>query len=250
MGQLQFQLNELLTGLTTPHEKHNENSGLRDTLNCYQVGRWAYLTFIVAGMPWDVSNKEDRGGKLLGVILSSGWLVNLWRDHILNYHSSSQELVRRTKDKQAGRKINKIKEWEKEAHNQAADPNERKKRRKILVMLLEEYSKMFEDQPMLIGPKTLLLLTLISQASAEINWIVVHQNEPVQLKNKNIIQGLSTDLETIQILLYMDKIRNLIRDNGNRELLYTYLVMALKQHSFSRACRHSVKQRIPSTQGN
>ena len=37
VGQLQFQLNELLTGLTTPHERHSQNSGLRDTLNCYQV---------------------------------------------------------------------------------------------------------------------------------------------------------------------------------------------------------------------
>lgn len=180
-------------------------------------------------MPWDVSNKEDRGGKLLGVILSSGWLVNLSRDHLLNYHSSTQELIRRSRDKHAGKKINKIKDWERDAHNQAADPGERKKRRKMLVMLLEEYSKILEDQPVLVGPKTLLILTLLSQASAEINWIVVHQNEPSPPKNKQVIQGLSADLETIQILFYVDKIRNLIRDKSNKELLYTYLIMALKQ---------------------
>ena len=53
-GQLQYQLNELLTGLTTPHEKHNENSGLRDTLNCYTVAKMAYLTFIVSGQKLNI----------------------------------------------------------------------------------------------------------------------------------------------------------------------------------------------------
>ena len=65
-------------------------------------------------------------------------------------------------------------------------------------MLLEEYSKIFEDQPQLLGVKILLILTLLSQASAEINWIVVHQVEQVpQTKN----HGLRMDLETIQILV-------------------------------------------------
>ena len=59
-GQLQYQLNELLTGLTTPHEKHNENSGLRDTLNCYTVAKMAYLTFIVSGQYFNILSSSGH----------------------------------------------------------------------------------------------------------------------------------------------------------------------------------------------
>ena len=150
-------------------------------------------------MPWDVNNKEDRGGRLLGLILSSGWLVNLYRGNVINYHNSTIELLRRGKDKQGNKKISRVKDWEKEAHNVAGDPNESRKRRRMIVMLLEEYSKIFEDQPQLLGVKILLILTLLSQASAEINWIVVHQVEQTPPKTKN--HGLRMDLETIQILV-------------------------------------------------
>ena len=149
-------------------------------------------------MPWDVSNKEDRGGRLLGLILSSGWLVNLYRGNVINYHTATAELLKRGKDKQSSKKVGKVKDWEKEAHNVAGDRNESRKRRRMIVMLLEEYSKIFEDQPQLIGVKILLILTLLSQASAEINWIVVHQVEQVP-GTKN--HGLRMDLETIQILV-------------------------------------------------
>ena len=178
-------------------------------------------------MPWDVTNKEDKGGRLLGLILSSGWLVNLYRGNVINYHNATTELLKRGKDKQSHKKISKVKDWEKEAHNVAGDRNESRKRRRMIVMLLEEYSKIFEDQPQLLGVKILLILTLLSQASAEINWIVVHQVEQAPPKTKN--HGLRMDLETIQILFYMEKIRNLIRDFNTKELLYTYLIAALKE---------------------
>ena len=60
-------------------------------------------------MPWDVSNKEDKGGRLLGLILSGGWLVNLYRGNVINYHTSTTELLKRGKDKQSNKKISRVK---------------------------------------------------------------------------------------------------------------------------------------------
>ena len=39
-------------------------------------------------MPWDIKDKNDPGSKLLEVVLTNGWLTNLYRNHLLHYHST------------------------------------------------------------------------------------------------------------------------------------------------------------------
>ena len=50
--QVNYQLQNLLIsqdGLQTRDEVHNTSAGVRDTLIPFQLAKWAFLTFLVAG---------------------------------------------------------------------------------------------------------------------------------------------------------------------------------------------------------
>ena len=52
-GQAEYQMQNLMIsqeGLQTPDEIYNNNSGVRDTLVPFQLAKWAFLTFLVAGI--------------------------------------------------------------------------------------------------------------------------------------------------------------------------------------------------------
>ena len=176
-------------------------------------------------MPWDVKAKDDSGSKFLRAVLSTGWLTNLYRDHMLNYHATITETLKRGKDKNKTRKIAEIKKLEELATSSAA--NTRKSKRLMLAMLLEEYFTLFSDQNILLGPRSLMILTLLAHASSEINWLVVHQNDPRITLKKRETESLRTGQETIMILYYLVRIRDLIKDNEN--IMKAYFVEALKQ---------------------
>lgn len=183
-----------------------------------------------SGMPWDFKNKDDKGGKLLKVILTNGWLTNLYRSFLLPYHPYVIKLLSKGKDtKYKNRKINEIKKWEATALELASDHTKeenRKNKRLMLALLLENYVTLFEDQPLLVGPRIVLILTLLAHASSEVNWLVVHQNEGVKREDPGKWQSLHTTQETLTILYYTIRLRNLI--NANKDLLFTYLVETLK----------------------
>ena len=186
-------------------------------------------TFV--GAPWDVKDKsgKDGGNKLLSVILTTGWLTNIYRSTMLNYHSALRGILDRSKDRYKGKKLEQIKKWEDIAINTAADPTNvrnRKTMRQKLALLLEEYVTLFEDQPLLIGPRILLILTLLAQATSEINWLAVHQNGQMPKKKKEAEQCLYTTQETISIIYFSNKLKGLIREN--RDLLRVYIVETLK----------------------
>eukprot|EP00092_Neocalanus_flemingeri_P067820 GFUD01082821.1.p1 GENE.GFUD01082821.1~~GFUD01082821.1.p1 ORF type:complete len:1037 (+),score=267.10 GFUD01082821.1:313-3423(+) len=224
-GQATNQMQNLLIsqeGLQTPDEIYNNNAGMRDILDPFQLARWAFLTFLVSGMPWELKNKDDMGTKLLRAILSNGWLTNLFRDHMLNYQTTITEILKRGKDKGKAKKIAEIKKWEEVALNSAA--NTRKNKRLMLALLLEDYCTLFEDQQILIGPRILMILTLLAHATSEINWLVVHQNG-VRKKKENE-SSLYTGQETITILYYLTKMRDLIKNNEC--IIKAYFIEALK----------------------
>ena len=182
-----------------------------------------------AGMPWDVRNKDDKGGKLLKVILTNGWLTNLYRSFLLPYHPFVMKVLSKTKDKYKNKKINEVKKWEEAAIQIASDHTNgenRKNKRLMLALLLENYVTLLEDQPMLVGPRIVLILTLLAHASSEVNWLVVHQNEGVKREEPGKWQSLHTTQETLTILHYTIRLRNLI--NKNKDLLFTYLVETMK----------------------
>ena len=157
-------------------------------------------------MPWDVKAKDDSGAKLLEVILTNGWLTNLYRNHLLHYHSTIAKLIKRDKnDKKKGRKEEEIKKWEKLSHSimtNLEDKRNRRNKRLKLAMLLEDYSVLFEDQPALIGPRILMIMTLLALASSEINWLVVHQ---AGSRDEGLV-GIYTTQETIRYKLNDTKI--------------------------------------------
>ena len=188
------------------------------------------MTFFI-GSPWDVKDKsgKDGGNKLLSVILTTGWLTNIYRSTMLNYHSALRGILERSKDKYRNKKLEQIKKWEDIALNTAAEPTNvrnRKNLRQKLALLLEEYVTLFEDQLLLIGPRILLILTLLAQATSEINWLVVHQNGQMPKKKKEAEQCLYTTQETVSIIYFSNKLKGLIMDN--RDLLRVYIVETLK----------------------
>ena len=189
------------------------------------------LSETFAGSPWDVKDKsgKDGGNKLLSVILTTGWLTNIYRSTMLNYHSALRGILERSKDRYRNKKLEQIKKWEDIALNAAAEPTNvrnRKNLRQKLALLLEEYVTLFEDQPLLIGPRILLILTLLAQATSEINWLVVHQNGQMPKKKKEAEQCLYTTQETVSIIYFSNKLKGLIMDN--RDLLRVYIVETLK----------------------
>ena len=148
---------------------------------------------------------------------------------MLNYRSALRGILDRSKDKYKGKKLDQVKKWEDAALNVAVDLTNiknRKNKRQKLALLLEEYATLFEDQPLLIGPRILLILTLLAQSTSEINWLVVHQNGQLPRKKKEAEQCLYTTQETISILYFSNKLRQLIIDN--RDILRVYIVETLK----------------------
>ena len=183
-------------------------------------------TFV--GAPWNVKDKADGGNKLLSVILTTGWLTNIYRSTMLNYHSALRGILERSKDRYKGKKVEQIKKWEDMALNAAADPTNKRNRKTLrqkLALLLEEYVTLFEDQPLLIGPRILLILTLLAQATSEINWLVVHQNGQMPKKKKEAEQCLYTTQETVSIIYFSNKLKQFIRNN--RDLLRQHIVEIL-----------------------
>ena len=105
--------------------------------------------------------------------------------------------------------------------------NTRKSKRLMLAMLLEEYFTLFSDQNIRLGHKSLMILTLLAHASSEINWLVVHQNDPRITVKKRETESLRTGQETIMIRYYLVRIRDLIKEN--EAIMKAYFVEALKQ---------------------
>ena len=70
------------------------------------------MNFLPLGLPWDIKNKDDGGARLLSVILTNGWLTNLYRSTLLSYHATVTRMLGRTKDKYKNRKIAEVKKWE------------------------------------------------------------------------------------------------------------------------------------------
>ena len=74
-------------------------------------------------------------------------------------------------DRQKAKKKAEIKKLLEEAYSYAAnadtsnnaEPNPKIKR-KLLAVLLEDFSILVEDQPLLIGPRIVFILTLLAQA--------------------------------------------------------------------------------------
>jgi len=249
-GQINHQILRLLQSqdvLQTRDEIKDPTAGVKDTIVPFHLAKWAFLTFLTAGSPWDVKDKsgKDGGNKLLSVILTTGWLTNLYRSTMLNYHSALRGILERSKDKYKGRKLEQIKKWEDIALNAAAEPTNvrnRKNLRQKLALLLEEYVTLFEDQPLLIGPRILLILTLLAQATSEINWLVIHQNGQMPRKKKEAEQCLYTTQETVSIIYFSNKLKKIIMDN--RDLLRVYIVETLKgqeimdpRKGFSNGCQ-------------
>jgi len=229
-GQVESQLGNLLSsqeGMTTPDQFQPSALGHRDILQPDQVARVAFLSGLAVGTPWDANQKTGAGYEVIKTILTSGWVLPLHRHIVANLHSTIRNTVDRSKVKRGKQEKKKmISEWEKEALLKA--PIERREQRRKLADILEKYCWLMEDQVGLQGPRIFLLLTLLSHAAYEVNWLVLHQNGEVKRKmEKESEDGMATDQETIRLLFYIVRLRDMLK--ASEDITRDYIVTSTKR---------------------
>lgn len=89
-----------------------------------------------------------------------------------------------------------------------------RERRQFLRATLRELSLLFTDQPGLLGPKALYLLTALSMARDEVHWLLRHQylhwydpNKPAKL-TKGMVKEDWMDKQLPELLFLMEELRS------------------------------------------
>jgi len=229
-GQVESQMGNLLAsqaGMTTPDQNQATVVALghRDVLQPIQVARVSFLCFLAVGTPWDARGKTGAGFEVIKAILTSGWVLQLHRHIITGLHSTIRNILDRSKDRRKGEKKRLINEWEKEMLQKV--PFERRDQRRKLADILEKYCWLMEDQVCLVGPRIFLLLTLLNHAAHEVNWLVLHQNlAPKKQFEKEEMEAMATDQETIRLLFYIVKMRDVLK--ATEDLTRAYTVDSVK----------------------
>ncbi|CAG0885765.1 unnamed protein product [Darwinula stevensoni] len=158
--------------------------------------------------------------------LQGGWVISLFRDELWPVHLEILAFFESIKG--YGKRVGEVKE----AYNTALANSARvhRERRKFLRSILKEQALIFTDQPGLLGPKAMMVLTGLSLARDEVLWLIRHhENLPSarQAKNKTSLEDL-VDRHLPELLFYMEELRQLVRKYS--QVLQRYYIQYLSQY--------------------
>ncbi|XP_039297547.1 membrane-associated protein Hem isoform X2 [Nilaparvata lugens] len=172
-------------------------------LSLETIERWIIFGFMLCHHKL---NKE-QSNKLWLMALENSWVVTLFRDEVIYIHAYIQTLFDGIKG--YGKRVSEVKDCYNQAIQKATYRH--RERRKFLRTALKEMGLIFTDQPGLLGPKALLIFIGLSFAKDEVYWLLRHNDNPPQQKNKGKIAEDLVDRQLPELLFHMEELRVLVR---------------------------------------
>lgn len=153
---------------------------------------WIIFGFAVCHHSLTHSTAND----LWTLALSCSWVISLFRDEVIYFHSYIQNFFESIKG--YSKKVNEVKDCYNSAI-QSATPLHRE-RRIFLRSALRELSLLCSDQPGLLGPKALFIFMGLCFSRDEVIWMIHHHENPPPRQSKAKNQEDLVDRFTISYI--------------------------------------------------
>ncbi|XP_075218279.1 nck associated protein 1 Hem [Lycorma delicatula] len=179
-----------------------------DTMSCEYLSlesmeRWIIFGFMLCHQVLS----QDQPNKLWLSALESSWVIALFRDEVIYIHAYIQNLFDGIKG--YGKRVSEVKDCYNQAIQKATYRH--RERRKFLRTALKELGLIFTDQPGLLGPKALLIFVGLCFARDEVYWLLRHNANHPQQKNKGKAAEDLVDRQLPELLFHMEELRVLVR---------------------------------------
>ena len=192
----------------------------------YQLGlvdklhEWILFGFLVC------TQELSRQGapEMLTGVLSSHFVIPLYRDEVYDIHAAYDHLVSKFKFNKF--KLSSHKKLFKESYNNPHDTVERHRAlRTYLRVELHSLLHLLEEFPQLCAPKVTLILTALRVARIEVEWYVTHRNQK-PFKGKEIKPEEFDDENISQLIHLIDRTSSILLENENCKLLSLSLFLS------------------------
>lgn len=151
--------------------------------------------------------QQDHFNKLWISALESSWVVPLFRDEVIYIHQYIWSFFDTIKG--YSKRVSEVKDCYTQAVQKAGYRH--RERRKFLRTALKELGLIFMDQPGLLGPKALMIFMGLCYARDEVLWLLRHNDNPPQQKNKGKSTEDLVDRHLPELLFHMEDLRVLVR---------------------------------------
>ncbi|CAL4093232.1 unnamed protein product, partial [Meganyctiphanes norvegica] len=179
--------------------------------------RWIILGYMLIPQTLQISQALD----VFTQALTTGWVITLFRDEVLQFHSYIQTFF--DTKKELSKRNSDVKECYTEAVTKA--PLMHRERRKYLRTALKELAQILTDQPGLLGPKALFVFMGLSFARDEVLWLLRHHENPPLQKVKGKSGDDLVDRQLPELLFHMEELRALVKKYS--QVLQRYYVQYL-----------------------
>lgn len=179
-----------------------------DTMSCECLSVETMERWIIFGfMLMHQALSQEAPNKLWTTALDSNWVIALFRDEVIYIHTYVQTYFDGMKG--YSKRISEVKECYNTAVQKAGYVH--RERRKFLRTTLKELGLILTDQPGLLGPKALLIFIGLCFARDEVYWLLRHNDNPPQQKNKGKSTEDLVDRQLPELLFHMEELRVLVR---------------------------------------
>jgi NCK-associated protein 1 len=151
--------------------------------------------------------QQEQLNKLWINALESSWVIPLFRDEVIYTHQYISSYFDTIKG--YSKRTSEVKDCHSQAIQKAGYKH--RERRKFLRTALKELGLIFMDQPGLLGPKALMVFMGLCYARDEVLWLLRHNDNPPQQKNKGKSTEDLVDRHLPELLFHMEDLRVLVR---------------------------------------
>ncbi|EFX89764.1 membrane-associated protein Hem-like [Daphnia pulex] len=206
----------------TSNQNQMLNPAQTDTMPCEYLSLDSFERWIIYGFTLCHQFLAQPVAVSLWInALQSGWVLPLFRDEVICFHSYIQTFFDGIKG--YGKRVTEVKECFNLAVLNSGKVH--MDRRMFLRTALRELELILTDQPGLLGPKALFVFMGLSFARDEVNWLLRHHDNPPPRSNKGKTAEDLVDRHLPELLFYMEEIRALVRKYS--QVLQRYYVQYL-----------------------
>ncbi|EFA13274.1 membrane-associated protein Hem [Tribolium castaneum] len=181
---------------------------IADRMSCEYVSLDTMERWIVFGLLLIHPHlQQDHLNKLWINALESSWVLPLFRDEVIYTHQYICGYFDTIKG--YSKRASEVKDCHSQAIQKAGYKH--RERRKFLRTALKELGLILMDQPGLLGPKALMVFMGLCYARDEVLWLLRHNDNPPQQKNKGKSTEDLVDRHLPELLFHMEDLRVLVR---------------------------------------
>ncbi|OAF69348.1 hypothetical protein A3Q56_02925 [Intoshia linei] len=195
----------ILTNIGTITEPTNDNNSIYEHLSKEWIDK-CIIYIVTLNMKY--STVESRN--LWKEVLRSRYVVSIVRNYTIPIHSFVIEIL--SKIKGQNKRIAEVKEYQSVATNEKSIET-RMSMRFFLKQSLRSIKLVLQDEPGLLGPKFVTVMSLLKLTQDELKWYELHCFFQLNKKQSHVISTYFKEKYLSEILYYILEIRQIIKEN-------------------------------------